>query len=600
MSAVPNMNKIKKYFRNIVYSSKIIFTASKKYFILKMILSLISSILPYLPLFLWRELINALVDAVSGKAEQLIHQIWLFAILYCLVMLVEKLLNMVSELVSFIYNDAINYYIDNLMIDKVSSIDLAFFDSSNLNDKLNNSWSLIYSTKNMVPFIFNMLQRSIRLVISFSMMLTLSLWLIPIVIVLCIPSIIGDKKVNVLNYDFEKEHNKLQRKLGYYKSLFFGSAREEIILYNLKNYFSSLYYDVWQNWNREIHSKNVKVCLINMASLVILTINEIIVYILSVVKLLAGKIAVGDVAYYVSLLTQFRSDFTSLCYQMNMLEKNSKELDDVRSFVEMEPLLEKGGTRTPSYNPKIEFKNVSFRYPNAETNVLSHCSFVINPGDIIGLIGLNGSGKSTIVKLLCRFYDPTEGQILIDGFDAREYDIIKLRTLFGALFQDYVKYSFNLRENIALSDISRIDHDIEILEAANKSRVSDFIENWEKGLDENMTRQFDPEGKELSSGQWQRVSLARAFFRDSPVILLDEPSAALDPIAEHQIFEDFTNISKNKSAVLISHRFSSITLADKILVLENGYIIEQGSHMELLEKGGRYAYLFNLQASKYL
>ncbi len=594
------MNKIKEYFTNIGYASKIIFAASRKYFILKLLLSLVSSVLPYLPLFLWRELINALVEAIGGNTNPLLQKIWLIAVLYCVVMLIQKILDTISNFISFKYNDAIDYYLDNVMIDKVSAIDLAFFDSSDLNDKLNNSWSLLRSVKEMVTFVFDMFQKSFRLIISFSLIFTLSLWLIPVVILLCIPSVIGDKSINDIDYHFDKEHAKSHRKLEYYKNLFFEGASSEVRLYHLSDYFSFLYKSIWKYWDKAIHSKNIKVCLINMASLVLLTANEIIVYIMSIAKLIAGEIAVGDVAYYVSLLTQFRGDFTSLCYRINMFGKNSKELNDVRSFVEMKPLLEKSGTIIPSKNPMIEFKDVSFRYPNAENEVLSHCSFVITPGKVVGLVGLNGSGKSTIVKLLCRFYDPTEGQILIDGIDNKEYDIVKLRALFGVLFQDFVNYSFSLRENVALSDLSRLDDGEAVKKACEESNASDFINGWGNGIDEDLTRRFDKQGKELSGGQWQRVSLARAFFRNAPVILLDEPSATLDPVAEHQIFEDFANISKNKSAVLISHRLSSITLADKILVLDDGHIIEQGSHKELLEMNGRYAYMYNLQASKYM
>ena len=593
------MNKIKEYFTNVGYASKIIWTASKKYFILKFILSLISSVLPYLPLFLWRELINALVEAIGGNAEPLVQKIWWLTMLYCAVMLIEKLLDTVSNLVSFKYNDSINYYLDNAMIDKVSAIDLAFFDSSDLNDKLDNAWDLMYSTKNMVSFVFDMLQRIIRLIISFSLVLTLSLWLVPVVIILCIPSVIGDRKVNDMNYRFEIDHTKSHRKLEYYKDLFVEGACSEVRLYHLRDYFSSLYTDIWKLWDKAVHAKNVRVCLINIASLILLTVNEVIVYILSVVKLIAGEIAVGDVAYYVSLLTQFRQDFTSLCYRINMFSKNTKELNDVRSFVEMEPLLEHGGTMVPAGNPRIEFKDVSFRYPQGDHDVLSHCSFTIEPGEIVGLVGLNGCGKSTIVKLLCRFYDPSGGEILIDGVSNKEYDIVKLRELFGVLFQDYVRYSFSLRENVALSKLEKRNCDADILQACAQSRI-DFMKDWKNGIDENLTRRFDRNGKKLSGGQWQRISLARAFFRDAPIILLDEPSASLDPVAEHQIFEDFSQISENKSAVLISHRLSSITLADKILVLEDGHITEQGSHAELLRLNGRYAHLFNLQASKYI
>jgi len=313
-----------------------------------------------------------------------------------------------------------------------------------------------------------------------------------------------------------------------------------------------------------------------------------------------GLIAVGDISYYISLLVQFRSAFMGIFEMLVRYDDISDKIDDVREFLEMSPIIEKSGTIKPSENPEIIFDNVSFCYPNSGDYVLKNCSFKINQGDTFGLVGLNGSGKSTIVKLLCRFYDPTDGEILIDGINSKEYDIASLRKLFGVLFQDYVHYSFSLRENIAMSDITNKDNTDRIMDACRRSKVTDFIQDWEKGLDSNMTRKFDSNGKELSGGQWQRVSLARAFFRDAPTALLDEPSAALDPVAEHEIFEDFANISKGKSAILISHRLSSITLCDKILVLEDGRIIEQGSHKELLNVNGRYAYLFNLQASKYI
>jgi len=593
------LNRIKQYFSNFCYAAKIIFSASKKYFILKLVLSLVSSILPYLPLFLWKNLINALVDVLSGNSAPLLKTAWVIAVCYCMVILIERLIGTISEYIVFKYNDAINYYLDNIMIEKVSGIDLAFFDSSDLQDKLNNSWVLIFSTKNMVMFVFDMLQEAIRLCISLSLMLTLSRFLIPAVIVLCIPSVIGNKKLNDIEYHFQKDYEKPKRKLEYYKALFFEDSRNEIKLYGLSSYLKSLYEGVWKQWDKASLKVSVKECIISTASLIALTINEIMVYGLSVAKLIAGEIAVGDVSYYISILVRFRSDFTSFCNRIVAFEKNSKELNDVREFVEMKPILEKSGGEIPGEHPRIEFKNVSFRYPNSENYVLKNCSFSIEKGQTVGLVGLNGSGKSTIVKLLCRFYDPTEGIILIDDIDSREYDIAALRKCFGVMFQDFVRYSFTLRENVALSDISALDDDDRIKKACISGRVTDFINDWEKGIDENLTRRFDSKGRELSGGQWQRISLARAFFRDAPVVLLDEPSAALDAIAEHEIFDGFVKITDGKSAVLISHRLSNIALADNILVLSDGHIIEHGSHTKLLAINGEYARLFNLQAKKY-
>lgn len=510
--------------------------------------------IPLLGVWIWKLILDELTLIYQTHAVS--HVVGIYLSIYLVLQVVASVITHLNSVIYEKIERKATYHMDMAIMRKMTEIDTAFFDDPSNATKLkaaNTSES--YITGNMCWAVDTI----IRLITFVSgMIVFLS-----------------------------------------YKDLFFEGACSEVRLYHLRDYLSSLYTDIWELWDKAVHAKNIMVCLINIASLVLLTVNEVIVYILSVIKLIAGEIAVGDVAYYVSLLTQFRQDFTSLCYRINMFGKNTKELNDVRSFVEMEPLLEHGGTMIPAGNPKIEFKDVSFRYPSGDHDVLSHCSFTIEQGETVGLVGLNGCGKSTIVKLMCRFYDPSSGEILIDGVSNKEYDIVKLRELFGVLFQDYVRYSFSLRENVALSKLEKKDCDADILRACSQSRI-DFIKDWENGIDENLTRRFDRNGKNLSGGQWQRISLARAFFRDAPIILLDEPSASLDPVAEHQIFEDFSKISESKSAVLISHRLSSITLADKILVLENGHIIEQGSHDDLLRRDGRYAYLFNLQASKYI
>lgn len=536
------------------------------------------------------------MESNNGKSRRIINQ---STGSYCLVLLAERLIGVVSEYVTLEYEERINRYLDNLMVDRVSAMELEFFDSSSLKDHTVNSWNLIYCTKKIVTFVFEIVEGIVRVVISGTLLLALSPLLIPAMFLLSVPSILCDRATNKMFYDFEKKKAPLERKQEYFKRIFFGGDRQEIRLYRLRDFFVSRVNGAWEELEQERRALDFKTGLLDLLAWLAMAVNEIAVYILAVVKLAAGEIGVGDVAYYVSVVSRFRDDINHIAYRFNEFDRNADELNDVRGFLEMEPLMDKSGTRMPGKNPVIEFRNVSFHYPNAQRNILENCSFTVKWGEKVGLVGTNGSGKSTLVKLLCRFYDPTGGRILLDGADYREYDIDALRALFGVLFQDYVRYSMTLRENVALGDEARISEDAAILDACKKSKVSDFAGSWEKGLEEELTRRFQPEGKELSGGQWQRVSLARAFFRDAPIILLDEPSAALDPLAEYEIFKDFSRLSQDKGAVLVSHRLSNITIADKILVLEGGHIIEQGSHEELLARKGRYAYLFGLQAGKY-
>ena len=585
---------------NVRYAIKILLRASKKYFILYWLLSIGMAFVPFVPLYLWKQLLNSLADFQNFGTKKLFFAIIISATVYFVFMFVEKLLGTVQNIVSYKYNDEIDFYIDNLLIDTTTKADLAFFDSSTLRDKMNHvAGSIGGVTKNIPTFLFETIQMLVWNIISLVIVSKINAFFPLVIILLEIPAIIGRKRMNKYRYEFNKKHTKNRRKLAYYQGLFQGTTLFEMKLYDLKQYFSTLYKDLWAILRKDTLKYSIKNCMINCLSVTLSMLGDIIIYIVTISRLVTHIFGIGDITYYISILGEFRWRFSGLFGDFNGLLEFCDEFMDIREFLEQKSDVEKSGSLIPDKKPVIEFKNVSFQYPNSEIYVLHHCNFVIEPGETFGLVGLNGSGKSTIVKLLCRFYDPTEGEILINGIDARNYDIIKLRALFGVLFQNYVRYSLSLRENIALSDISKRDNEKEILLACQKSRVSDFIKDWDKGIDENMTRQFDVNGKEVSGGQWQRISLARAFFRDAPVVLLDEPSAALDPIAEYEIFENFKHISKDKSAVLISHRLSSITLCNKILVLENGRIVEQGSHSELIKKQGKYAYLFGLQASKY-
>ena len=314
-----------------------------------------------------------------------------------------------------------------------------------------------------------------------------------------------------------------------------------------------------------------------------------------------GKaIGIGDLQYNLSMISRLRSQSQALINNVTDFLNNNARLIELQEFMDIAPQTEKSGTLTPSSNPKIEFCNVFFCYPNCEEYVLKDCSFTIEPHEKIGLIGLNGAGKSTIIKLMFRFYDPESGCILLDGVNLKEYDVYAVRKVFGVLFQDFVTYCLPLREIIALSDFEERFNGEKLKKACDISGVSEVIKDWERGYDSVLGRYYADDGKDLSGGQWQLVGLARAYFKDSEYMILDEPSAALDPISEDRIFEQLYYLSEGKTSVTISHRLSNTTLSDKILVIDDGHIVEQGSHFELLKQDGLYAKLFKLQAEKYV
>ena len=246
----------------------------------------------------------------------------------------------------------------------------------------------------------------------------------------------------------------------------------------------------------------------------------------------------------------------------------------------------------------FEFKDVGFRYPGSERWAVRHLTFTIGLGERVALVGENGAGKTTLVKLLARLYDPDEGQILLDGVDLRDYDLVSLRRNIGVIFQDFVRYDFILKENIGVSEIERLEDDARIHEAARRSRAEDVAGRLAGGYDQMLGRRFDG-GVELSGGEWQKVALARAYLREAQVLILDEPTAALDARAEYEVFLRFAELTKGRMAVLISHRFSTVRMADRILVLQGGELMDHGTHEELVARGGLYAELFSLQAAGY-
>ena len=561
---------------------------------MKLLTMFSTTAIPLFNIWLWKEVLNGIV----GKNSMLVM---ICLSLYLVLKLASYLLGQFNVYINARYSDELQFYIETVMMEKTSRMDLAFFDSAKMGDKVRHARSNFNIMTNMTWLVFDILSATVNVIATLVIVSSYKWWLGIVTIALLIPFLIYNKKYTEKRLQMEKEQIRDNRKKDYYNGVFFdNNVQFEIKLNNIGDYFIGHYKEMWQKLYRINKKEDVKH---NFRNLLIMLINvsaEALVLAISVMDVVSKAIGIGDLQYNLSMVSRLRSQSQALMDNVTMFLNNNTRLIELQEFMDIEPQTEKSGTKLPSENPRIEFCNVSFRYPSSEQYVLKDCSFTIEPHEKIGLIGLNGAGKSTIVKLMFRFYDPEEGVIKLDGVDLKEYDVYAVRRVFGVLFQDYVTYCLPLREIIALSDFGERFNDDKLNKACDISGASEIIRDWEHGFDSVLGRYYADNGKDLSGGQWQLVGLARAYFKDSEYMILDEPSAALDPISEDRIFEHLYHLSEGKSSVTISHRLSNTTLADKILVIGDGHIIEQGSHAELLKQNGKYAHLFNLQASKYI
>ena len=592
------MGKIKNYLKNASFSIKITYQAAKYYFVLKSALSLLLSFVPIVKIYIWKIIIDLLI---SASANEMLTGLVKYAILYFTVHIVQELIIKMSQYIEYKYNDKVNYYVENLLLEQFAAVDLGFYDSSEYRDKLNQVWDIKSSVTALASLFFAQVQTLLSFIVS---LILFARWnaAYALVIVLCsLPIIFVEWKVNQLDINFSMQNQKNERAMRYFKYIFTNYDNSlEIKLSNIKDFLIGKYIDSWKEYYKNRKKFTAKIAALMFVSLLISTfVSQLLLYILLIGKIAKKIISIGDAMYYMSLFHNLYNSTVSLIRIISSSNAAFVRLNTVKEFINQKPMVQKNGVLTLDKIQKIEFSHVYFRYPGKENYVLEDCSFTMEAGQQIGLVGENGCGKSTIVKLILRLYDVEEGEILLNGIDIMEYDIEKYRAMFSVLFQDFIKYSFTLRENVSLSDIEKSDNDERIKDALSKSEMSELVSTWDKGLETPLTRSFEPDGKELSGGQWQRIALSRVFFADRDFVILDEPSASLDVFAEEKIFHQFQQLSGNRSSIIISHRLSSIVAADKILVLKNGRILEQGKHRELLSKNGYYSELFYAQAQSY-
>jgi ATP-binding cassette subfamily B protein len=427
-------------------------------------------------------------------------------------------------------------------------------------------------------------------------------WLLLLLAVAVVPSFLGEAHFAALGYSLLYRWTPERRLLDYLR--YMGASDEsakEVKLFGLSDFLVGRYDRLSNEFYRENKRLAVRRNVVSTALVTLGTLGYYAAYAVIIYLTVLGRYTIGSLTFLAGSFRQSRDLIQRILLSLSNIYEQSLYLGDLFTFFEVKPrvLSRPGAQAVPSpIRQGFEFIDVGFRYPGSERWAVRHLSFSLAPDERIALVGENGAGKTTLVKLLARLYDPDEGRILLDGHDLREYDLGALRANIGVIFQDFVRYDLILRENIGVGQVERLDDDALIREAGRRSLADSVASRLTGGYDQMLGRRFDG-GVDLSGGEWQKVALGRAYLRESQVLILDEPTAALDARAEYDVFVRFAELTQGRMAVLISHRFSTVRMADRIIVLQGGELVDQGTHEELVARGGLYAELFSLQAAGY-
>ena len=481
-------------------------------------------------------------------------------------------------------------------------MDLMHFESAEYQDRLERARRQAAGRSPLLSQIFGQAQDIITVVTLAAGLFAYAPWLILLLPLSFVPAIWGETRFNTLAYFMSRWRTPERRELEYIR--YIGSSAEtakELKLFGLGDFLIERFKRLAQTIfveNRKLSTQRAGWGALFSA---IATLTYYGAYAYIVWRTVTGAFSIGDLAFLSGSFLRLNGLFQKILLGFTQIAGQSMYLDDLFSFFEIEPTILSPADPRPFPAPireGIVFDNVGFRYPDTEGWALRHLSFTLRAGETLALVGENGAGKTTIVKLLTRLYDPDEGRITIDGIDLRDLAVADIHAHVGVIFQDFIRYSLTARENVGVGRIEARADMVRIEDAAERSLADAVIAKLPKGYDQQLGRLFK-QGRDLSGGEWQKVAIARAYMRDADLIILDEPTAALDAKAEAEVFSRFKSLAAGKTAVIISHRFSTVRMADRILVLEHGGILEAGSHEELLALGGRYAELFELQAAGY-
>ncbi len=565
------------------------------------ILRIFKSAIPSGQLYVGKMIIDEVIRLINAHDKDF-HRLWLWVGLELALAAFSEIFNRLISLTEALLGDLYANHSSIELMHKAASLDLGMFEDSEFYDKLERARRQTTGRVVLMSMVLGQLQGLITIIFLGAGLVAFEPWLILILFIAVVPSFISEAYFSRSSYSLVRSWTPQRRELDYLR--YIGASVEtakEIKVFGLDNFLTNRFGRIANEYYLVNKALSIKRTIWGTLLQVGSVLAYYGAYVLILIRTVAGILTVGDMTFLSGSFNRLQNQLQALLSAFTSITESALYLQDYFDFLAIEPLIKDSGEGIEA--PKtiktgIQFDNVGFKYPGTEIWAVRHVSFLLKAGEKLALVGENGAGKTTLVKLLARMYDPAEGSILIDGVDITNFKIESYRKMIGVIFQDFVRFNFTASENVAIGQIDESANKPQIVNAAEKSLADQVILKLPEGYDQMLGKRF-AEGVDLSGGEWQKIALARAYMRDALIVILDEPTAALDARAEYEVFKRFSELTSGKSAVIISHRFSTVRMADRILVLRRGEMIELGTHEELLEKNGLYAELFHLQAQGY-
>lgn len=596
------------FFKRFFYIVGIVWQTGHWILFLMTFLALFNGLTPVIGALLSKEIINELQAANTPVSEFFHSRIFMLLIYLFIYRVLKRLALTAGTAVDSLSGELVIKQIKLRIMNKSHELDLQYFDLPEFYEKLENAnREAGMRPIQVITKTFTAASTLIELISYIAVMATApGLGLAAFIIMaVSLPSAIISFIYRKRNFNYKRRRSKDRREMNYYSDVLVNKdIVKEVRIFGLTDFFADKFKKVFGEYFKGLRALILSESLWQIALGIVSVIVNLFFCGIVALRVLSGEIMLGDYTLYTGAIMSIATCIATLISTSAGVYEGTLFIDNLMYFMNKSPGIVP--TVTPGAKVKrnsphtIEFKNVSFHYPGSERCVLQNINITFSPGQTTVLVGLNGAGKTTLIKLLTRLYDPTDGVILLDGRDIREYDLESLYGMFGIIFQDFGRYAVTVGENISFGDLSLTPSHDSLMEAARQSNADGFIEKLPQGIDTPLTRQFERTGSELSGGQWQKLAIARAFYSRSDILVLDEPTASLDPLAEQEIFNEFDRLRSGKMSIFVSHRLSSATTAGQIIVLEGGRVVEKGTHKELMEQKGKYYNLFSVQAKRYV